>query len=218
MLCSTGVHSMPNPRAGWTGGDPNTLMVALAGGNSADDWVCCATVALKGCGPTVVVKGMAEDPPCSWANAEDAVKDSTRMAARVNFIFVFSSGCSTCAIVPSPRRLSDFALRHASTAHEKASCRHALAVVSRPHIGDVIAEDSRPGALRDRQERQRAAQRRAAARLAASHPQRQCGGAHFPRPLQSLRRRAGGAFPVSRSRPGRAGPRGYHSYPPLSRP
>ena len=112
---------MPNPRAGWTGGDPNTLMVALAGGNSADDWVCCATVAVKGCGPTVVVKGMAEDPPCSWANAEDADKDSTRMAARVNFIFVLSSGCSTCAIVPSPpRRLSDFALRHASTAHEKA--------------------------------------------------------------------------------------------------
>jgi hypothetical protein len=159
---------MPNPRAGWTGGDPNTLMVALAGGNSADDWVCCATVAVKGCGPTVVVKGMAEDPPCSWANAEDADKDSTRMAARVNFIFVLSSGCSTCAIVPSPRRLSDFALQHASTAHEKASCRHALAVVSRPHIGDVIAEDSRPGALRDRQERQRAAQRRAAARLAAA--------------------------------------------------
>jgi len=77
-------------------------MVALAGGNSADDWVCCATVAVKGCGPTVVVKGMAEDPPCSWANAEDADKDSTRMAARVNFIFVLSSGCSTCAIVPSP--------------------------------------------------------------------------------------------------------------------
>src|SRR5260370_14817358 len=102
MLCSTGVHSMPNPRAGWTVGDPKTLMVALAGGNSADDWVCCATVAVEGCGPTVVVKGMAEDPPCSWANAGDSDKDSTRMAASVNFIFVLSSGCSTCGIVPSP--------------------------------------------------------------------------------------------------------------------
>src|SRR5258707_14248173 len=104
MLCSTGVHSMPNPRAGWTGGDPNTLMVALAGGKSADDWGCCATVAVKGCGPTVVGKGVAEDPPCSWANAGDAGKDSTRVAARVNFIFGPSSCCSTCGIVPSPPR------------------------------------------------------------------------------------------------------------------
>src|SRR5260370_15221047 len=173
MLCSTGVHSMPNPRAGWTGGDPNTLMVALAGGNSADDWVCCATVAVKGCGPTVVVKGMAEDPPCSWANAEDADKDSTRMAARVNFIFVLSSGCSTCAIVPSPRRLSDFALRHASTAHEKASCRHALAAGSRPHICALIAAARPPRALRDRQKRQPGAQRPAAAPLAAPYSQPQ---------------------------------------------
>src|SRR5260370_19096169 len=146
MLCSTGVHSMPNPRAGWTGGDPNTLLVALAGGNRGDDWVCCAAVAVKGCGPTVVVKGMAEDPPCSWANAEDADKDSTRMAARVNFIFVLSSGCSTCAIVPSPRRLSDFALRHASTAHEKASCRHALAVLEPPPIPAVFPQASPPRA------------------------------------------------------------------------
>src|SRR5260370_9579630 len=172
MLCSTGVHSMPNPRAGWTGGDPNTLMVALAGGNSADDWVCCATVAVKGCGPTVVVKGMAEDPPCSWANAEDADKDSTRMAARVNFIFVLSSGCSTCAIVPSPRRLSDFALRHASTAHEKASCRHALAVVSPPPLRDVISGGNRPVAPLERQKRQAAAQPRATARVAGAPPTR----------------------------------------------
>src|SRR5258706_2432332 len=153
MLCSTGVHSMPNPRAGWTGGDPNTLMVALAGGNSADDWVCCATVAVKGCGPTVVVKGMAEDPPCSWANAGDADKDSTRMAARVNFIFVLSSGCSTCGIVPSPRRLSDFALPHASTAHEKPPCRHVLAVWAQPRVRAGYPSGSRPAARGGRAQR-----------------------------------------------------------------
>src|SRR5260370_10121094 len=144
MLCSTGLRAMPNPRAGWTGGDPNTLMVDGAGGNSADDWVCCATVAVKGCGPTVVVKGMAEDPPCSWANAGDADKDSTRMAARVNFIFVLSSGCSTCGIVPSPRRLSDFAFPHASTAHEKPPCRHVLAAVSPPHSRGALRQAHPP--------------------------------------------------------------------------
>src|SRR5262249_53674973 len=67
MLCSTGVHSIPNPRAGWTVGDPKTRMVAVTGADSAaDDWTGCPT---KGSGPTVVVKGTAEDPVCSWENA-----------------------------------------------------------------------------------------------------------------------------------------------------
>jgi hypothetical protein len=59
MLCSTGVHSIPKPRDGWTVGDPNTLVVALAGANSADDVACCPTVVVKGCGPSVVVKSVS---------------------------------------------------------------------------------------------------------------------------------------------------------------
>lgn len=101
MPCSTGVHSLPNPRAGWTVGDPNTLIVALAEGNSADDWTCCPTVVVKGCGPNVEVKGTAEDAACSWENAGETHNESTRMAARVNFIFVLSSDCSTCALALS---------------------------------------------------------------------------------------------------------------------
>ena len=101
MPCSTGVHSLPNPRAGWTVGDPNTLMVALAEGNSADDWTCCPTVVVKGCGPNVEVKGTAEDAACSWENAGETHNESTRMAARVNFTFVLSSDCSTCALALS---------------------------------------------------------------------------------------------------------------------
>jgi hypothetical protein len=99
MLCSTGVHSIPNPRAGWTVGDPKTRMVAVTGADSAaDDWTGCPT---KGSGPTVVVKGTAEDPVCSWENAGETYKDSTRMAARVSFMFVLSSGGSTCALAPA---------------------------------------------------------------------------------------------------------------------
>src|SRR6516162_11890240 len=94
MPCSTGVHSIPNPRDGWTVGDPKTRMVAVTGGNSAEDtWGCCPT---KGFGPTVVVKGTAEDPVCSWENAGETYKESIRMAVRVSFIFVLSSGCSAC--------------------------------------------------------------------------------------------------------------------------
>ena len=98
MLCSTGVHSIPNPRAGWTVGDPNTLMVALVEGNSADDWTCCPTVVVKGCGPNVEVKGTAEDAACSWENDGEAYKESIRMAAGVNFIFFLSCDRSTCAL------------------------------------------------------------------------------------------------------------------------
>jgi hypothetical protein len=68
-------------------------MVALAGGNSADDWTGCPTVLVMGCGPNVEVKGTAEDAGCSWENAEET-HESTRMVARVSFIFVLSSGCS----------------------------------------------------------------------------------------------------------------------------
>jgi hypothetical protein len=106
MLCSTGVHSIRKPRDGWAVGDPNTLMVALAGRDSADDVSCCPTVVVKGCGPSVVVKGTAEDAACSWENAGKTYKDSTRMAARVSFIFVLSCGCSTCTTAPSSQAIS----------------------------------------------------------------------------------------------------------------
>ena len=98
MLCSTGVHSIPNPRIGWTVGDPNILVVALTEGNSADDTACCPTVLVEGCGPNVWVKGTAEDAACSWENAGETHKESIRMAARVSFTFVLSSSCSTSAI------------------------------------------------------------------------------------------------------------------------
>jgi hypothetical protein len=137
MLCSTGVHSIPNPRAGWTVGDPKTRMVAVTGADSAaDDWTGCPT---KGSGPTVVVKGTAEDPVCSWENAGETYKDSTRMAA--NFMFVLSSGGSTCAIAPAPAGYLTSLCRTRQQRTRRPNRRHALAVVTRLHIGDAIAED-----------------------------------------------------------------------------
>ena len=82
---------------------------------------------------------------------------------------------------------------------------------NRPEV--PIADSLRPGdamlSREDADRRRRSADRRAAARLAAADPHRECRPAHLPRAGQPLRRRARGARSAARSgaarRRGRAG-------------
>src|ERR1700757_4366632 len=73
MPCSTGLHSIPNPRVGWTVGAPKTLMVGVTAANSAADG--------NGCGPSVAVKGLAEDAACGWDNTKETHKAPTMLSS-----------------------------------------------------------------------------------------------------------------------------------------
>src|SRR5262245_34100444 len=125
--CSTGVHSTPNPREGWTVGVPVTRTVALAGGKTRlGEGTCWASE-----------RAFAASVAACWAEAPEAHKASIKPRGMARFMCPLQSGRSRASHAPSPPGANVISLRLAPRVNAICIASSRIRVVAVMRIGNA---------------------------------------------------------------------------------